>query len=383
MPENTAVRTLRFASVALATVGIALLGPGWVTLADGYAVTVDDDGSVAWVSSRGDEADAAYLGVQLEEETELPEGGARVTRVVDDSPADEAGLEEGDIVVGFDGQVIRGPVGLTKQIHAKQAGDRVTIRIVRRGEKLKLEAELADRSERWTVTEPYGLGWNYKIAVPELSDEIQEELKNKLKGLNSEDLRLKIEEGLGRVQVCPGGDCWIYGVGGWGGRARLGVQLVEATPELREHLGGSRDAGVLVSKVLGGTPADNAGVHVGDLIVSLGGDEISGVTDLRRALAQHQGETFDLEVVRDGSPMRLSVTLPAVEEDPPSGPRAGLAIKVPPVLLAPRAPRVQVTTPPPLRLQPPAPTRPRNEPPPLVPPARPARPARARGDQVV
>jgi hypothetical protein len=276
-------------------------------------------------------------------------------------------------------------VGLTKQIHAKQAGDRVTIRIVRRGEKMKLEAELADRSERWTVTEPFGLGWNYRIAVPELRDEIQEELRDKLEELNSDESRLKLEEGLGRVYACPGGDCWISGLGAWGGRARLGVQLVEATPELREHLGGSREAGVLVSKVLAETPAEKAGVRVGDLIVSLGGDEISGVTDLRRALAQHQGETFDLDVIRDGSPMRLSVTLPAAEEDQPTGPRAGLAIKVPSFQLAPRPPRVRVTTRPPSRLLPPVPARPGREPRPPAPPApaRPTRPARARTDQVV
>jgi membrane-associated protease RseP (regulator of RpoE activity) len=138
----------------------------------------------------------------------------------------------------------------------------------------------------------------------------------------------------------------------------------------------------LVSKVLTGTPAESAGVRVGDLIVALGGDEISGVTDLRRALARHQGETFDLDVIRDGSPTRLSVTLPAPEEDRPSGPRAGLAIKVPSVHLVPRAPRVRVTTRPPVRLLPPAPTPPENEPRPPAPP-RPARPARARADQVV
>ena len=93
--------------------------------------------------------------------------------------------------------------------------------------------------------------------------------------------------------------------------------MTETTPELREHLGGSRESGVLVSKVAAGTPAENAGIGVGDLIVNVGGDEISSIADLRRALATREGETFDVEVIRDGVPTRFSVTLPAVEEDLP------------------------------------------------------------------
>ncbi|NIS30982.1 MAG: PDZ domain-containing protein, partial [Actinobacteria bacterium] len=51
-----------------------------------------------------------------EEETDLDEGGARVTHVMDDSPADRAGLRRGDVIIGFNGKTIRGPAGLTKQI---------------------------------------------------------------------------------------------------------------------------------------------------------------------------------------------------------------------------------------------------------------------------
>ena len=71
--------------------------------------------------------DSAYLGVLLEEETEDPEGGARVTQVVDDSPAAEAGIREGDVIVGFDGEMIRGPVGLTRRIHEREPGQTYSI----------------------------------------------------------------------------------------------------------------------------------------------------------------------------------------------------------------------------------------------------------------
>jgi membrane-associated protease RseP (regulator of RpoE activity) len=382
MLGSAVIRTTRRPLAALAPFSLVLLISVTATAAAGYAVSVDDDGDVAYVSTAGVEERSAYLGVQLEEEIEHSEGGARVTKVVEHSPADKAGLEEGDIIVGFDGQVIRGPVALTTQIHAKQAGDHVSIRVFRDGKKMNIEAELADRSERWSVYTPYGLGQTYSFVTPELSEEIQEQLQEKLKSIDPEALRMKIETGLDRAFVCPDGDCKLYGIGVWGGRARLGVQLVETTPELREHLGGSRESGVLVSKVAAGTPAENAGIGVGDLIVNVGGDEISSIADLRRALATREGETFDVEVIRDGVPTRFSVTLPAVEEDLP-GPRAGLPIRVLPLPPAPPAPPAARRG---IRLEPPLPDLPRIAPssPALpAPPAPPARPIRVRPDHVV
>ena len=44
-------------------------------------------------------------------------------------------------------------------------------------------------------------------------------------------------------------------------RPLLGVQIVETTPELRAHLGGSADAGILVGKVMDEMPAKEAGMH--------------------------------------------------------------------------------------------------------------------------
>ena len=49
----------------------------------------------------------------------------------------------------------------------------------------------------------------------------------------------------------------------------LGVSLTETTPDLREHLGADKDRGVLVSKVLSGMPAEDAGIEVGDLITQV------------------------------------------------------------------------------------------------------------------
>jgi len=99
------------------------------------------------------------------------------------------------------------------------------------------------------------------------------------------------------------------------GRPKLGVQLVQVTPELREHLGSTAEAGVLVSKVLPGTPAEDGGILVGDLIVAVDGESIEGTAALVHALTDKDNQTIEVEVIRDGRSRRFDVVIPAADED--------------------------------------------------------------------
>ncbi len=279
--------------------------------------------------------DSAFLGVTMEEETEHKEGGARINSVVEGSPADDAGLQEGDIIVGFGKDTIRGPVGLTKKIRDLEPGDEIEITFLRDGRKRSFDVELGQRSSystQWSSVAPLVLGQLQNLQIPEFDSEALEEQLGRLKelrGLNNysffdtEGWPGKLSDlSTGFAYSCEDGDCDYSNLFFSPGRARLGVQLTETTPELREHLGGSADAGVLVSKVVKGSAAEDAGVEVGDLIVDVDGDEIGSTNDLRRALAERDGEVFDIEVIRSGRSVSLSVTLEADEEDRPTGPRA-------------------------------------------------------------
>jgi serine protease Do len=106
------------------------------------------------------------------------------------------------------------------------------------------------------------------------------------------------------------------------GRPKLGVELIEPTPELREHFGAPSDAGVIVSRVLAGMPAEGAGVRVGDVIVAVDGHAVETAGDLIEQLHDADGETIELELIRDGRPQRIRVALPERDPDLPSGPRA-------------------------------------------------------------
>ena len=102
-----------------------------------------------------------------------------------------------------------------------------------------------------------------------------------------------------------------------GKRAYLGVSLTDLSPELREHFGAPKDSGVLVGSVEDGSPADKAGVRVGDIIVAVEGKDVTSTSDLRSALREKKdGESARIEVLRGRSRQTLVATV--VERDFPA-----------------------------------------------------------------
>jgi membrane-associated protease RseP (regulator of RpoE activity) len=91
---------------------------------------------------------------------------------------------------------------------------------------------------------------------------------------------------------------------------RLGVQVQDMTPELREFLRAPRERGVLVVRVNPGSPAEEVGLRVGDVIVAAGGESVVETADLVRVV--HRAEKaarLALEVVRQGKPVALEPVL--------------------------------------------------------------------------
>lgn len=252
----------------------------------------------------------AYLGVSTREETKLSEGGARITRVYPDTPADRAGLEEGDIIVAANGKPIRGSAMLTETIHAGKPGDRIDFEVVRDGSRTTVTAELGERKGMRIVMPRFG-SESWGDLSPEERARVEEEIARAREEAQRalESLRIEIPELKGHAQ-----DLRWRALSLSAGRPKLGVELVDTTAELREHMGGRSDAGVLVGKVLKDSAAEKAGVLVGDLLVSVDGEPVSRPADVIRAVGENAGKTVELEVVRDGRVQTLTVTLP--EDDP-------------------------------------------------------------------
>ena len=192
----------------------------------------------------------AFLGVFLSGDRE-GETGVRVDGILRDSAADRARMEEGDVIVSFDGRSVEDLEDLGERLRSASPEDRVAIEVLRDGRRQTFDVTLGSRADAGEA----------------------------LRGM---------------------------------GRPKLGVQVVPTTPELREHMGGDMDRGVLVGKVIPDTPAERAGLATGDLITAVNGKSVHNVAGLMAALRNKAmvGGSLDLEIVRDHRTMHLEATLP-------------------------------------------------------------------------
>ena len=90
----------------------------------------------------------------------------------------------------------------------------------------------------------------------------------------------------------------------------LGVSLVTVTKDLQSRFNLTRDTGVLVADVGPGTPAADAGLLQGDIIVKMNGEDVTSDVDLFTLLRKDKpGDTVVLTIDRDGTTSTVNVTL--------------------------------------------------------------------------
>ena len=210
--------------------------------------------------------------------------GVVIEDVRGQSPAAEAGLEVGHVLITFDGERIRSACQLARLVQETRSGRTVRAVVMREGARLELEVTPHTRSgpsiagDRLRLLADPG----FRFTLPEISMP-----------------RFDLDAWAVRA-VRPG---------------RLGVGVEEIGAQLAEYF--AVEKGVLVTSVTEESPGAEAGLKAGDVITSVDDWPIDGVLDLRRRLLRVEpGETFEIAVVRDKEAMTLEATLDDDDVEP-------------------------------------------------------------------
>ncbi len=120
---------------------IATGGSGNGNVGVGFAVPSNTVREVLPALSRGETIKRPYLGVT----TSAHPGGAEIQAVKPGSPAEDAGLEAGDVITRVDGNPVRDPDDVAEAVADLKPGDRVGVEVTEGGQERTVNVELGTR----------------------------------------------------------------------------------------------------------------------------------------------------------------------------------------------------------------------------------------------
>jgi serine protease Do len=222
--------------------------------------------------------DGGQLGIRVSDTA----NGVRVDDVDAGSPAEKAGIREGDVVVEFDGERVRSAMQLTRLVRETPDGRSVPVAVMREGKRQALQA--TPEAGRAFAFDPDSL----------------RELERGLRDLPRE---YRVVPPIFRYEQPRRFEARPF----TGSRGRLGVTAQSLTPDLEEYFGAT-NGGALVSSVPQDSAAARAGVRPGDVITSINGRQINDAGDLTRELRDLTGEVT-IVLLRDRKELTLKATL--------------------------------------------------------------------------
>ncbi|CAH2030541.1 DegQ family serine endoprotease [Trichlorobacter ammonificans] len=216
----------------------------------GFAIPINVAKSVVSQLKSTGKVVRGYMGINFQgldqslvKSLKLPsDKGALITNVEKDSPAEKAGLKSGDVIVSFDGKPVVADTDLPKLVAATPINKQVKVGVYRDGKRRDLILTV-------------GLA---KDAPAEQTAAAQ------------------------------------------GEQAGVGISVQELTPELARQLRLRDVRGVVVSEVKAGSPAEEAGVVRGDLVIEVNGQRIESIAGFAEAVSS----------VRKGDMVRLLLRRP-------------------------------------------------------------------------
>jgi membrane-associated protease RseP (regulator of RpoE activity) len=215
--------------------------------------------------------------------------GAVVREVRDESPAEKAGMKEGDVIVEFDGEKVRSARHLSRLVTETAPGRTVTAAVMRDGQRVTLQLTPEEGGMAWF---PGERAWRFDMPGMRFEDGALKELLDEK------------ERGAFSFKVPDDGDFDVFVTPG---RGRLGVGIQPLTPQLGEYFG-AKD-GVLVTTVEPDSPAAKAGLKAGDVITAVGDTAVTTPSELTRAIRRAEGEQVSITYYRDKKSAKTTATL--------------------------------------------------------------------------
>ncbi len=259
-----------------------------------------------------------YLGVDIRDvgdeqiaQLKLKESrGAEVIHVDHDGPAGKAGLREHDVILQMNGTLIEGEDQLRRMLRETPAGRTVTLVLSRDGQQQTITTQLANRLEVERQA------WEQRWRVPVPSDEVLVVGGTVTTGTASTPT--PSNSGSSSGTVSPKGQSFFSA----GGAARTGHNLIGSLglgssytgamvetmgPQLAEFFG-TGGVGVLVHSVDANSPAANAGLHAGDVVVRANEVKLMSSGDWMKVVRENRGKAVQVVVLRDKKEQTLTMT---------------------------------------------------------------------------
>ncbi len=203
-----------------------------------------------------------WLGILIQDVTrELAESfgmdkpvGALVARVLPDSPAEEAGIEVGDIIVEYDGKPVGSSANLPPMVGVTKVGSQVKVKIIRNGKPRTLKVTVSELPEDEEITLSAGDQGEHNVTI-----------------------------------------------------RRLNILVSTLPDDKREELG--EEGGVYVEAVKSG-PASRAGIRRGDIILKFNNEDVKDAKHFRELVkAVPEDKPVPVLIQRQGSPIFLALKI--------------------------------------------------------------------------
>ena len=222
-----------------------------------------------------DMAEAFDLGVKY---------GAIVNKIYEDSPAEKSGIKESDVIISIDGTKITDSDDLWDVVASYKKDDEINLVVMRDDTKVDLTIKLGSRSDyevegnQWFGNKNSGRFWG---KIPSIST------VPSVKHFSS-----------------PGNFHFFSN------HSQIGVSISSLSDQLGEYFGVKNGEGVLITDVHEDSPAEEAGLKAGDVVVEIDGSDVESIDDLQDVIREKdEGDKVDIVILRNKKEKTLSVEI--------------------------------------------------------------------------